>query len=99
VARWRKLLARMLSDSKPSTYTYSDAAAVLSALGFEVAPSSGGSHRKWRAQAPNGNAVIIGLVDKGYGTLKPYLVRDMIAQLRQSGFLATEPEPEDGMDD
>lgn len=57
------------------------------ALGFEVAPHSGGSHRKWRFKSHQGNVVLVGLVEKGHGTLKPYLVRDLIAQLRANGLV------------
>jgi hypothetical protein len=32
----------------------------------------------------------VGLVDKGHGTLKAYLIRDMIAALRRGGFIADE---------
>jgi len=81
----------MLSDTNPITYTYDDAAQVLLGLGFEVAPHAGGSHRKWRRSLPNGNAVVVGLVDKGSGPLKPYLVRDMVSQLRVNNLV-----PEDG---
>jgi hypothetical protein len=92
VARWEKVLRRMLSDDKPTGYTYTEAAAVLSALGFEVAPHGGGSHRKWRRKLPDGNVVIIGLVDSGKGTLKPYLVREMLAQLRAHGLIPEDLE-------
>lgn len=92
MARWEKLLERMLSDPKPITYTYADACAVLKALGFEVAPHSGGSHRKWRLKLPDGNVVLVGLVEKGHGTLKPYLIRDMVALLRSNGLVPKELE-------
>ena len=92
MARWRKLLARMLNDDRPTTYTYSNAAAILRALRFEVAPSAGGSHRKWRGGLPGGNVIIIGLVEKGSGSLKPYLIRDMLAQLRSSGLVPEDME-------
>lgn len=82
----------MLRDSNPITYTYADACAVLVASGFEVAPNSGGSHRKWRAKLANGNVVLVGLVEKGHGTLKPYLIRDMVAQLRANGLVPKELE-------
>jgi len=82
VASWRKLLARMLTDASPISYTYDDAALVLKNLDFQLAPRGGGSHRKWRRRDPRGNTVIIGLVDKGSGTLKPYMVRDMVHQLQ-----------------
>lgn len=94
MARWEKLLKGMLSDSNPITYRYSDACAVLSALGFEVAPHSGGSHRRWRKRTSSGNVVLVGLVEKGNGTLKPYLIRDMVDQLRVHGLIPKEFENE-----
>lgn len=82
----------MLSDSNPITYTYRDASHVLEALGFEVAPHGGGSHRKWRRSLPGGNVVIVGLVEKGSRSLKSYLIRDMLAQLRSSGLIPEDME-------
>ena len=92
MARWKKPLAKMLSDSNPITDAYSDASHVLEALGFEVSPHGGGSHRRWRRSLPGGNVVIIGLVEKGRGSLKPYLIRDMLAQRRSSGLIPEEME-------
>ena len=87
---WKRTLERMLKDTKPTTYTYADAAVVLQALGFVVAPHGGTSHRKWRAVAPAGNSVIIGLVEKGSGPLKPYLVRDLVNQLRENDMIPSD---------
>lgn len=95
---WRKLLGDMLVDEKPIGYRYEDAARVLSELGFELAKSSGGSHRKWRAKSAAGNVVIVGLVDKGAGTLKAYLIRDMLKQLKAHGFIPIDMERDNGMD-
>lgn len=92
MARWKKLLEAMLNDLNPITYTYADACAVLEALDFEVAPSAGGSHRKWRRKLDSGNVVVIGLVEKGHGELKPYLIRDLVAQLRANGLIPKEFE-------
>ena len=92
MARWKKLLSKMLSDSNPITYTYEDSIQVLQALGFEVAPHAGGSHRKWRRRLPDGNVVIVGLVEKGHGALKPYLSRDLVAQIRSSGLIPEDME-------
>lgn len=86
------MLAKMLSDSNPITYTYADASHVLAALGFEVAPHSGGSHRMWRRSLPSGNAVVVGLVEKGSGSQKPYLIRDMVSQLRSNGLVPEDME-------
>lgn len=82
----------MLSDSNPITYTCADAARVLIALGFEVAPHGGGSHRKWRLRSNVGNVVVIGLVEKGSGALKPYLIRDLVSQLRSNALVPEDIE-------
>jgi hypothetical protein len=37
----------------------------------------------WRRKLGDGTTVVIGLVEKGAGSLKPYLIRDMVAQLRE----------------
>lgn len=90
MVRWLKLLARMLGDSHPTGYSYEEAAAVLAGLGFELAPPAGGSHRKWRFRTDAGTIVIVGLVEKGRGTLKPYLLREMVAVLRMHDLIPKE---------
>lgn len=92
MARWEKLLAQMLSDSKPITYTYADAVVVLAALGYELAPHGGGSHRKWRRAVGDGNVSYVGLVEKGYGPLKPYLIREMLREIRRVGLIPPDLE-------
>lgn len=88
MARWHKVLARMLKAGRAGTgFHYREAASVLKGLGFQVAPTGGGSHRMWRGKSPRGTSVIVGLVEKGAGDLKPYLVRDMLDQLSEHGFL------------
>ncbi len=77
----------MTTDTDPRNYTYDEAVAVLRGLGFAMAPRGAGSHRVWRGSSAAGKAVVIGLVDKGRGTLKPYLIREMVKQLRQHGFV------------
>jgi len=92
MASWRKVLAAMVADSNPRSYTYQQAATVLGHLGFALAKPTGGSHRKWRRaldvprNAPP-RSVIIGLVEKGTGTLKPEYVKDMIRILRENNLL------------
>jgi hypothetical protein len=44
------------------------------------------------AHLANGNIVMIGLVEKGAGTLKPYLIRQMISQLRENGLVPPDLE-------
>jgi hypothetical protein len=90
MASWRKLLARMVSDPNPRSFTYEEAASVLGNLGFHLAKPGGGSHRKWRrvVEAAEGKrTVIIGLVEKGSGTLRPEYVKDMVRILRENGLL------------
>jgi len=89
----------MLSDHSPTTYSYDDASLILRRLGFDLAPHAGGSHRKWRRRAGLGAVIVIGLVEKGSGTLKPYLIRDMIAQLTDHGLIPADLEQDDDLDD
>ncbi len=86
MARWEKLLEQMVNDRNPIGYTYADAALVLSNLQFTLAARGATSHRKWARKLPN-TTVVIGLVEKGKGNLKPYLIRDMISQLKQHDLL------------
>lgn len=84
----------MLTDVSPTSYTYDEAILVLKNLDFELAPHGGGSHRKWRRRSADGNIVVIGLVEKGTGTLKSYLVRDMVHQLQLNGLIPADLEQE-----
>ena len=77
----------MLSDSSPTSYTYAEAAGILARLDFALAPTCGGSHRKWRRKLADGTVIVVGLVEKGSGTMKSYLIRDMIQQLRIHGLV------------
>lgn len=86
MAQWKKTLQRMLEDTDPRNYTYEDAAHVLDRLGFVVAPGEG-SHRKWRLRRSDGLVVVIGLVKKGHGPMKPVYIRDMVKQLRANELL------------
>lgn len=52
----------------------------------------GERHRRWRRRFASGNVVIVGLVEKGNGTLKPYLIRDLIAQLRANDLVPADLE-------
>jgi len=88
----------MLTDAKPTGYTYADAASVLRGLGFELAPSSGGSDRKWRGLAPGGERVYVGLVESGSGRLKAYLIRDMVRMLREANLIPEGLDSPDAVD-
>jgi hypothetical protein len=87
MSSWRKLLARMAADRKPTGYTYDDAATVLARLGFTLASRSGTSHRKWRREVPGKPTVIIGLVDRGNGPIRPVYIVEMIRILRENDLL------------
>jgi hypothetical protein len=90
----------MVADPKPSSYSYEDAAAILSQLGFTLAKPAGGSHRKWRREvadptSPSGNRqVTIGLVQSS-GSMKREYVQDMIAALEANNLLPAEVEKDD----
>lgn len=90
--RWRRLLAGMLSADKAGNYTYAEAASVLIRLGYELAPNAGGSHRKWRRRMADGSVSVIGLVEKGSGKLKAYLIRDMVHELQRCNALPRDGE-------
>lgn len=87
MASWRKRLARMAADEKPNGYTYDEAARVLENLGFALASGGGTSHRKWRRKDPGKPAVVIGLMDRGSGTIKKEYILDMMAILRANNLL------------
>lgn len=89
---WRKLLARMVADSQPRSYTYEQAKRVLENLDFELAPPEG-SHRKFRRvvvdpASPSGKrTVVIGLKEAGSGKLKPKYITVMVHTLRENKML------------
>ena len=88
MARWKKVLQAMLHDTNPRNYTYEDAALVLfHGLGFAEPPRSDGSYRRWRRRLPNGTVVVVGLVNKGHGTLKPGYIRDLVKAVRDHGLV------------
>ena len=92
MTRWLKRLLGMVADPRPVSYTYAEAAAVLVGVGFELQPHQG-SHRKFRKviddpKAPGGRrTVIIGLVEKGRGPLKPAYIRTMVRTLQENDLL------------
>jgi predicted RNA binding protein YcfA (HicA-like mRNA interferase family) len=96
VARWEKLLAAMLTDTRPRSYTYDDMVTVLTQLGFTLARRGSGSHRNWRRELPdssepNGHRTVnIGLVDSGSGTLKAVYVKQAMRTLRENNLLPPE---------
>ena len=99
MSSWRKLLWQMRGDSDPRNYKYNDAARVLRALGFQLAQSKpNGSHRVWRRPPPAGNisgALIVELVEKGHGTVKPVYIRTMIRTLDKAGLIPSDEAGDD----
>jgi hypothetical protein len=90
MASWRKLLAEMVADPDPRSYTYDEAAGILMHLGFLGPQKPSGSHRKFRLEVAEGGrrrGVIIALVDKGRGTLKPKYILVMVQTLRENNLL------------
>jgi hypothetical protein len=63
---------------------------MLRAPGFVVAPHRATRHRKWRGVSRARNSAMIAFVDKGIGTLEPYLILDLVGQLRGNGMITTE---------
>ena len=90
---WKQLLASMVADQNPKSYTYQEAASVLLNLGFEPPRKTGGSHRKFRLEVPDDSSpsgrrgVIVGLVERGHGTLKPKYITVMVQTLRDNHLL------------
>lgn len=87
MAKWTKLLQRMLEDTNPGNYRYDEAVRILDKLGFTLAPSGGGSHRTWRREVRPGVTARVGLVDKGHGTLKAVYIVEMIKVIREYGLI------------
>ena len=89
---WEKRLAAMVADPDPRSYTYDEVARILERLAF-VVQKGGGSHRKFRreiadANSPSGRrGIIVGLVQKGHGTLPPKYITEMIRTLRANHLL------------
>lgn len=95
MATWKKLLWAMAADTDPRGYSYDDAARILRQLGFVEPSKPDGTHRRWRRKLPNGNLVVVGLVQKGHGTLKPGYIRDMVRALRDNALIPPENEDSD----
>ncbi len=96
MAQWKKLLARVVTDPRPVSYTYDELANLLVAhLGFVLAKGTG-SHRRFRREIPDPAkpgttiGVIIGLVDYGRGTLPPEYVKEMVRTLQVNGLITIE---------
>lgn len=98
MAKWEKLLLRMVADQDPRGYTYSEAASVLAGIGFAAPSKPKGSHRLWRLKRQGCSLVVVGLVEKGHGPLKPVYIKDMVATLQKNGLLPQLPE-DDALDD
>jgi len=89
---WRKLLDQMVADSDTRAYTDDDAAKVLLQLGFEDKGGKG-SHRRFRIEIQDPTnpdakrGVIVGLVQRGKGTLNPVYILKMVEVLRANDLL------------
>lgn len=95
---WRKLLAAMVADHEPRSYTYQEAANVLKRLGFQGPAKTTGSHRRFRVEVedsavPGGKrGVIVGLVEHGSGPVKAVYIRQMVQTLRDNRLLPPDVE-------
>lgn len=93
MSSWRKLLAAMVADSNPRSYTYTQAAGILVNLGFGKPRKAGTSHRKFRIELIDPNAkggkrgVVIGLTEHGSGPLPPKYITQMVQTLRENNLL------------
>jgi len=83
----------MLNDGRPNSYTYSEAAGILDRLGFSLAGSPSGSHRRWRLTVNDPSArgakrtIVVALVDAGKGPLKSVYIKEMLSVLRANNLL------------
>lgn len=95
---WQKLLGRMVADSDPRSYTYQQAAGILVQLGFAPPTKPTGTHRRFRieiddpADKTRKRGIIIGLVEKGRGTLKPKYISVMVRTLKENKLLPNDVE-------
>lgn len=94
MAQWKKLLARIVTDRRPTSYTYEELASLLvNRLGFTLATPIDGSHRRFRRFVPvageegKARTVTIGLLDYGSGPVAPEYVKEMVQTLRANDFL------------
>lgn len=87
MSAWEVLLREMRASAKLTGFSYDDAAKVLTGLGFTCPTGGGGSHRNWRRRLPNGELVVILLVDTGRGEIKPPYLRKMFRQLKAAGLI------------
>ena len=101
---WKKLLADMVADPRPRSYSYQDAVTVLRHLGFTPANAKPkGSHRVWRYEFRDDEGkkittAVVGLVDSGSGKLKPKYITKMIDVLQSHKLLQQAAGPEDSED-
>ncbi len=86
MSRWRRVLLKMAQSQRGVGFTYNDAAAVLRGLDFEQ-KCEGSSHRRWVRLREGEPAVIIGLVEKGHGELKPVYIKTLVERLRDAGLI------------
>jgi hypothetical protein len=92
---WRKLLAQMVADKDPRSYTFEEAAGILTQLGF-VARKTASSHKTFRRTVPDDSAiggskgVFVGLVKSGHGPMKPIYITKMIATLQENKLLPSD---------
>ncbi len=92
MAQWMKVLGAMVADPRPVSYTYQEAATILTHLGF-AEKGKGGSHRRWRLEVPDPSspggkrAVIIGMPDAGSGKLHHVYIRAMVKTLQANELL------------
>lgn len=91
---WRKLLAQMVADRDPRSYSYQQAVTVLEHLQFTHTGGKG-SHRVFRRSVPDPSVpgkqrgVIVGL-KQCPGSLKPSYISTMITTLRANNLLPSE---------
>ena len=93
MASWQKLLGKMVADEDPRSYTYEEAAGILLHLGFAPPTKARGSHRRFRIEIDDPGdttrkrGIVVGLVEKGRGRLKPRYISEMVRTLKENNLL------------
>ncbi len=83
----------MVADADPRSYSYEEAAGILLQLGFSPPARPSGSHRKFRIEVDDPTdstrkrGIIVALVQKGRGNVKPKYITVMIRTLRDNKLL------------
>ena len=84
---WMKKLAAIVTDPRPTAYTYAELASLLvDHLGFTLATPVSGYHRRFRRRIGS-KSLMVGLVEYPEGPVPAEFVVQMIRDLRENELL------------